>query len=141
MNSRLEDLNAAAQVLKGKKIAARRAVLRERRQQVGTGRSRKARYLADSLGRRSEPLPAGCGPCIGLGVGLLEKGEVGISATNRNFKGRMGSRDAQCYLASPEVVAASAVAGYIRGPHEFADRNPARHYNEFVGHRGSHRKS
>src|SRR5258705_11325061 len=64
----------------------------------------------------AHPLPAGCGPCIGLGVGLLEKGEVGISATNRNFKGRMGSRDARCYLASPEVVAASALAGYIRAP-------------------------
>ncbi len=49
-------------------------------------------------------------------MGLLEAGEVGISATNRNFKGRMGSRDAKCYLASPEVVAASAVAGYITGP-------------------------
>jgi homoaconitate hydratase len=64
-------------------------------------------------------------------VGLLEKGEVGISATNRNFKGRMGSRDAQCYLASPEVVAASAVAGYITGPHKFAEQTPARSYQEF----------
>ena len=64
----------------------------------------------------AHPLPSGCGPCIGLGAGLLEPGEVGISATNRNFKGRMGSRDAQCYLASPEVVAASAIAGYICGP-------------------------
>jgi len=80
----------------------------------------------------ANPLPAGCGPCIGLGVGLLEKGEVGISATNRNFKGRMGSRDAQCYLASPEVVAASAVAGYIRGPHESANRAPVRQYREFA---------
>ena len=67
-------------------------------------------------------LPSGCGPCIGLGTGLLEAGEVGISATNRNFKGRMGSRDAQCYLASPEVVAASAVAGYICGPAQFDAR-------------------
>src|SRR5262249_59496182 len=50
---------------------------------------------------------------------------------NRNFKGRMGSRDAECYLASPEVVAASALAGYIRGPHEFADRHPERRYSEF----------
>ncbi len=65
------------------------------------------------------PLPPSCGPCIGLGTGLLEKGEVGISATNRNFKGRMGSREAQCYLASPEVVAASAIAGYITGPRQF----------------------
>ncbi|KAL2753361.1 hypothetical protein ACRALDRAFT_1052037 [Sodiomyces alcalophilus JCM 7366] len=64
----------------------------------------------------AEPLPAGCGPCIGLGKGLLEPGEVGISASNRNFKGRMGSRDAKAYLASPEVVAASALRGVITGP-------------------------
>ena len=64
----------------------------------------------------AQPLPAGCGPCIGLGTGLLEPGEVGISATNRNFKGRMGSTDARAYLASPEVVAASALNGKISGP-------------------------
>src|SRR5690606_42153843 len=52
-------------------------------------------------------------PCIGLGTGLLEDGEVGISATNRNFKGRMGSPNAQAYLASPAVVASSAIAGKI----------------------------
>ena len=61
-------------------------------------------------------LPAGCGPCIGLGTGLLEPGEVGISASNRNFKGRMGSTDAKAYLGSPEVVAASALSGKISGP-------------------------
>ena len=64
----------------------------------------------------AQPLPAGCGPCIGLGTGLLQPGEVGISASNRNFKGRMGSTDAKAYLASPEVVAASALAGTITGP-------------------------
>ncbi|KAL8668922.1 MAG: hypothetical protein Q9168_006464 [Polycauliona sp. 1 TL-2023] len=64
----------------------------------------------------AKPLPAGCGPCIGLGTGLLEPGEVGISASNRNFKGRMGSTDAKAYLASPEVVAASALRGKIAGP-------------------------
>lgn len=64
----------------------------------------------------AQALPSGCGPCIGLGTGLLEPGEVGISASNRNFKGRMGSTDAKAYLASPEVVAASALAGKFAGP-------------------------
>lgn len=64
----------------------------------------------------AQPLPSGCGPCIGLGTGLLEPGEVGISASNRNFKGRMGSTDAKAYLGSPEVVAASALKGKIAGP-------------------------
>ena len=67
------------------------------------------------LGAGAIPLPSGCGPCIGLGTGLLEPGETGISASNRNFKGRMGSPLAQCYLASPAVVAASAEAGFICG--------------------------
>jgi homoaconitate hydratase len=61
-----------------------------------------------------------------LGTGLLEPGEVGISATNRNFKGRMGSREAKAYLGSPEVVAASAVMGYITGPTPSDGRLPKR---------------
>ena len=67
----------------------------------------------------AQPLPSGCGPCIGLGTGLLEPGEVGISASNRNFKGRMGSTDAKAYLGSPEVVAASALQGKIAGPDSY----------------------
>lgn len=115
VNSRLEDLEAAARVVKGKKVA--RGVkfylgAASRWVQEEAERSGAWQALLES---GAIPLPAGCGPCIGLGVGLLEPGEVGISATNRNFKGRMGSRDARCYLASPEVVAASAVAGYISG--------------------------
>jgi homoaconitate hydratase len=68
------------------------------------------------------PLPPGCGACIGLGRGLVQKGETAISATNRNFKGRMGDRDAQVYLGSPAVVTASALAGFICAPQQFAER-------------------
>src|SRR5438105_1480922 len=68
------------------------------------------------------PLPPGCGACIGLGRGLVQKGETAISATNRNFKGRMGDRDSFVYLASPAVVAASALAGFICAPANFSER-------------------
>jgi homoaconitate hydratase len=132
VNSRLEDLDAAAKVLKGKKVAQGVQFYLGAASQWVQEEAEKRGIWQTLMDAGARPLPAGCGPCIGLGVGLLEKGEVGISATNRNFKGRMGSRDAQCYLASPEVVAASAVAGYIRGPHEFADRHPERHYRELT---------
>ncbi len=131
VNSRIEDLAAAADVLQGKKVA----------NGVKLYLGAASKWVQDEAERRgiwkilldagAHPLPAGCGPCIGLGVGLLEPGEVGISATNRNFKGRMGSRDAKCYLASPEVVAASALAGYIRGPYKMEDRTAARTYEDF----------
>jgi homoaconitate hydratase len=131
VNSRLEDLEAAAKVLKGKKVAPGvKFYLGAASKWVQEEAERRGIWKA-LLESGAHPLPAGCGPCIGLGVGLLEPGEVGISATNRNFKGRMGSRDAKCYLGSPEVVAASAVAGYITGPREFADRAPTRNYSEF----------
>src|SRR3989475_3886716 len=68
------------------------------------------------------PLPPGCGASIGLGRGLVQKGETAISATNRNFKGRMGDRDAYVYLASPAVVAASALAGFICAPTTFTEK-------------------
>ena len=115
-NSRREDLEAAAEVMRGRRVAewvklylgAASAWVQQEAEKSGAWQA-----LLDA---GAIPLPPGCGPCIGLGTGLLEAGEVGISATNRNFKGRMGSREAQCYLGSPAVVAASAVAGYICGP-------------------------
>ena len=130
VNSRLEDLDAAAKVLKGKKVAPSVQFYLGAASKWVQDEAEKRGIWQTLMDAGARPLPAGCGPCIGLGVGLLEKGEIGISATNRNFKGRMGSRDAQCYLASPEVVAASAIAGYIRGSHEFADRHPERRYTE-----------
>ncbi|HXZ34229.1 MAG TPA: homoaconitase [Terriglobales bacterium] len=131
VNSRVEDLDAAAQVLKGKKVAEGvKFYLSAASKWVQQEAERRGSWQA-LLDAGAKPLPPGCGPCIGLGAGLLEPGEVGISATNRNFKGRMGSRDAQCYLASPEVVAASAAAGYIRGPREMNGYEPDRNYKEF----------
>jgi homoaconitate hydratase len=132
VNSRVEDLEAAASVLKGKKVAPGVKFYLGAASRWVQEEAEKRGLWQTLLDAGAHPLPAGCGPCIGLGVGLLEPGEVGISATNRNFKGRMGSRDAQCYLSSPEVVAASAVAGYIRGPHEMTGRAPARTYSEFA---------
>jgi len=132
VNSRVEDLDAAARVLKGKKIASGvKFYLSAASKWVQEEAEKRGSWQA-LLDAGAQPLPAGCGPCIGLGVGLLEPGEVGISSTNRNFKGRMGSRDAKCYLASPEVVAASAVAGYIRGPYGTANLSPPRSYTEFA---------
>jgi len=61
-------------------------------------------------------LPPGCGACAGLGAGTIGAGEVGIATTNRNFKGRMGSRDGIVHLASPAVVGASAAEGFIAAP-------------------------
>ncbi len=124
VNSRLDDLESAAIVLKGQRVA-------DGVEMYVAAASREVQEAAEASGAwgtlveaGAHTLPPGCGPCIGLGMGLLEPGEVGISATNRNFKGRMGSRDAQAYLASPAVVAASAVAGYIRAPEATNDGSP-----------------
>ena len=131
VNSRVSDLEAAARVLEGKKIAAGvQFYVAPASKQVQEEAEKRGvwKTLVDA---GATTLPAGCGPCIGLGTGLLEAGEVGISATNRNFKGRMGSRDAQCYLASPEVVAASALAGFVTGPTKFIHADPESHFTEF----------
>jgi homoaconitate hydratase len=113
VNSRVDDITEAAKILRGKKIsegvkfyiAAASSEVQEESEKRGDWQA-----LIES---GAIPLPSGCGPCIGLGTGLLEDGEVGISATNRNFKGRMGSPKAQAYLASPAVVAYSALTGKI----------------------------
>jgi homoaconitate hydratase len=131
VNSRIEDLSAAAKVLNGKKVAPTVKFYVAAASMEIEDEAVKRGIWQTLLDAGAQPLPPGCGPCIGLGTGLLEAGEVGISATNRNFKGRMGSRDAQCYLGSPEVVAASAVAGYICGPSPVADRPLTRRFETF----------
>ena len=132
VNSRIDDLEAAAWVLCGKKVSPGVKLYVGAASAWTQQEAEKRGVWQALLAAGAIPLPPSCGPCIGLGAGLLEKGEVGISATNRNFKGRMGSREAQCYLASPEVVAASAIAGYITGPRQFQDRTPVRQYEVFA---------
>ena len=124
-NSRASDIAAAAKVFKEAAKATSSGKIPRVAETVKfyiAAASRAEQQSAEESGdwqalldAGAEPLPAGCGPCIGLGTGLLEPGEVGISASNRNFKGRMGSTEARAYLASPEVVAASALRGKICG--------------------------
>jgi homoaconitate hydratase len=113
VNSRLDDISEAAEVLKGNKIADGVEFYIAAASSEVQKESEKRGDWQILLNAGATPLPPGCGPCIGLGAGLLEDGEVGISATNRNFKGRMGSPNAEAYLASPAVVAYSAMKGEI----------------------------
>jgi 3-isopropylmalate/(R)-2-methylmalate dehydratase large subunit len=115
-NARLEDLAVAARVLSGRRvhpgtrllvIPASSRVLREALQ-LG--------YLETLLTAGAVLGVPGCGPCMGNHLGVPAPGEVTISTANRNFRGRMGTRDAEIYLANPAVVAASAVAGEIIHP-------------------------
>ncbi|KAK5655327.1 hypothetical protein OQA88_5894 [Cercophora sp. LCS_1] len=122
-NSRASDIAAAARVFREASKAGEPAKIASGVKFYIAAASIPEQQAAEEAGdwqvlldAGAEALPSGCGPCIGLGTGLLEPGEVGISASNRNFKGRMGSTEAKAYLASPEVVAASALQGKIAGP-------------------------
>lgn len=121
VNARTEDLAEAARVVKGRRVAAGVEFYVAAASANVQREAEEAGHWRALLDAGAIELPPGCGTCIGLGRGTLEPGEVAISATNRNFKGRMGSRDAKAYLASPAVVAASAVAGYVCSPTPFED--------------------
>ena len=126
VNGRLEDFEAAASVMKGQRVAEHVKFYIAAASDEIENLAKERGYWQPLLDAGAIRLPPGCGACIGLGEGTLADGEVGISATNRNFKGRMGSRDSFVYLASPLVVAASAIAGKIASPETVAARAPAR---------------
>lgn len=117
-NGRLEDLAAAAAIVKGKRVATGCRLLIIPASAEVMNEALKLGYLQTFIEAGAMIGTPGCGPCMGNHLGVLAPGEVCISSANRNFKGRMGQPDAGIYLASPAVVAASAVAGYISDPRE-----------------------
>jgi 3-isopropylmalate/(R)-2-methylmalate dehydratase large subunit len=115
-NGRLDDIAVAAKILAGKKVArgirmlvfpASGRIFRE---------AMKAGYLMTLMDAGAVVANSGCGPCLGVHQGALGNGEVALSTTNRNFKGRMGNPNSEVYLCSPAVAAASALTGVITDP-------------------------
>jgi len=115
-NGRLDDIAIAASILKGKKVARSVRMLvfpasgRIFRQAMAKG------YLTTLMEAGALIANSGCGPCLGVHQGALGDGEAALSTTNRNFKGRMGNPNAEVYLCSPAVAAASALTGVITDP-------------------------
>ena len=115
-NGRLDDIAMAARILKGKKVARGTRMIvfpasgRIYQQAVAAG------YVTDLMQAGAVVMNSGCGPCLGVHQGALGDGEVALSTTNRNFKGRMGNPASEVYLCSPAVAAASAATGVITDP-------------------------
>jgi 3-isopropylmalate/(R)-2-methylmalate dehydratase large subunit len=119
-NGRLDDLEVAAEILKGKRVARGVRMLifpaswRIYRRALAKG------YLAQLAEAGAVIMNPGCGCCLGVHQGALGDKEVALSTTNRNFKGRMGNPNAEVYLCSPAVAAASALTGVITDPRQEA---------------------
>ena len=115
-NGRLEDLEAAVKILKGRKVSASVRMLvfpasgRIYRKALELG------YVTAFVEAGAVVMNPGCGPCLGVHQGALGDGEAALATTNRNFKGRMGNPKGEVYLASPAVAAASALTGKITDP-------------------------
>jgi 3-isopropylmalate/(R)-2-methylmalate dehydratase large subunit len=122
-NGRLDDLASAARILKGRRVAKDvRLIVTPATQSIFLQADRLGylRTIAEAGGVVTNPT---CGACMGGHMGLLGEGDIAITSTTRNFKGRMGSRDARIYMASSATVAASAVNGYITDPGDMLEAN------------------
>ncbi|MCF7857986.1 MAG: 3-isopropylmalate dehydratase large subunit [Candidatus Cloacimonetes bacterium] len=125
-NGRLEDIRVAAEILDGKKVAEGFQLLvipaskEIYLQMIQEGLTTKLMNAGASV------LAVSCGPCLGTGQGVPADGYTVISTANRNFKGRMGNKEAEIFLASPACIAYSAIAGEITDPRgkTFADKYP-----------------
>lgn len=117
-NGRLEDMRAAAQVIKGHKVHPRvRTIVIPATQQVYMD-SMKEGLLEIFIEAGAAVSTPTCGPCLGGHMGILAKGERAVATTNRNFVGRMGHPESEVYLANPAIAAASAILGRIASPEE-----------------------
>ena len=118
-NGRLEDLEAAAAIFKGRKVHPSVRVLVLPASWAVYREALESGALAVLVDAGCVILNSGCGPCLGAHEGLMAAGEVCLSTSNRNFRGRMGNRDSEIFLASPATAAATAVTGKITDPREF----------------------
>ena len=124
-NGRLEDLEVAARLVRGRRVHPRTRLLVIPASQQILLEAIRLGYIQQLVAAGAMINPPGCGPCVGVHQGILAAGETCISSTNRNFLGRMGSKDSRVYLASPAVVAASAIAGRIAHPEEMESEEAA----------------
>jgi homoaconitase/3-isopropylmalate dehydratase large subunit len=118
-NGRLEDFEVAAGILRGRKVAARTRLLILPASREVLLAALAEGIVTDLVNAGAVVLNSGCGPCLGAHEGVMAPGEVTVSTANRNFKGRMGCKESEIYLASPATVAASALTGEITDPREF----------------------
>ncbi|HHM24475.1 MAG TPA: 3-isopropylmalate dehydratase large subunit [Bacteroidetes bacterium] len=113
VNGRLEDIEVAARLIKGKKVHPEVRFLVFPASMNVYREAMRLGYLDTLVEAGAVIMNPGCGPCLGAHEGILAPGEVCIASSNRNFKGRMGSRDAEIYLGSPATVTAAAIAGKL----------------------------
>jgi 3-isopropylmalate/(R)-2-methylmalate dehydratase large subunit len=115
-NGRLDDLEIAAGILRGKKVAAGTRMLVFPASGKIFAQAMELGYVQDFMKAGAVVMNSGCGPCLGVHEGALGDNETALSTTNRNFKGRMGNPKSEVYLCSPAVAAASAITGVITDP-------------------------
>lgn len=122
-NGRFEDLQTAAEILKGRKVAKGVRVIVIPATQKIYLEALEAGFIKTFIEAGATVSTPTCGPCLGGYMGIMASGERSVATTNRNFVGRMGAIDSEIYLASPAVAAASAIAGKIANPENIGGMN------------------